>query len=184
MKRFSFVVGILAMAMGPVCAVGQGADQGSTKAASEPEHYYRLNFTLEEMNDAGKVANSRSYFATIVTGRGATQQIRTGSRIPIATGTHDGSTQFQYVDVGVSVDVRQVKEVGDKLGFSLTAEVSSLAPQANAMTGTVGNDPVIRQNKWDSAVLIPIGKPTVVFSSDDLDDKGKLQVELTATRVE
>jgi hypothetical protein len=33
-------------------------------------------------------------------------------------------------------------------------------------------------------VLIPIGKPTVVFSSDDLGDKGKLQVELTATRVE
>jgi hypothetical protein len=62
--------------------------------------------------------------------------------------------------------------------------VSSLAPQANATAGTVGNDPVIRQNKWDSTVLIPIGKPTVVFSSDDLDDRGKLQVELTATRME
>jgi len=184
MKKFVFVVVVLAVAAAPACLWAQEAAQTSIQAVKEPEHYYRLNFTLEEMNDAGKVANSRSYFATIVTGRGATQQIRTGSRIPIATGTHDGSTQFQYVDVGVSVDVRQVKEVGDKLGFSLTAEVSSLAPQANATAGTVGNDPVIRQNKWDSTVLIPIGKPTVVFSSDDLDDRGKLQVELTATRME
>ncbi len=45
-------------------------------------------------------------------------------------------------------------------------------------------EPVIRQNVWDSTVLVPIGKPTVVFSSDDLDSKGKMQVEVTATRVE
>jgi hypothetical protein len=43
---------------------------------------------------------------------------------------------------------------------------------------------VIRQNKWDSSVLIPVGKPTLVFSADDLDSKGKMQVELTATKVE
>lgn len=184
MRKFALVVAVFAVAVAPACLFAQGAAQSSTQEVKEPEHYYKLNFTLEELNDAGKVANSRSYIATIVTGRGGAQQIRTGSRIPIATGTENGSTQFQYVDVGVSVDVRQVKEVGDKLGFSLSAEVSSLAPQANATTGTVGNDPVIRQNRWDSTVLIPIGKPTVVFSADDLDDKGKLQVELTATRVE
>jgi hypothetical protein len=33
-------------------------------------------------------------------------------------------------------------------------------------------------------VLISIGKPTVVFSSDDLDSKGKMQVEVTAAKVE
>jgi len=28
--------------------------------------------------------------------------------------------------------------------------------------------------------VIPVDKPTLVFSADDLDDKGKMQVELTA----
>ena len=184
MRKFVFVVAVFAVVVAPACLFAQAAAQSSTPAVKEPEHYYKLNFTLEELNDAGKVANSRNYVATIVTGRGGPQEIRTGSKVPIATGTQNGSTQFQYVDVGVSVDVRQVKEIGDKLGFYLTAEVSSLAPQASTSTSTAGNDPIIRQNKWDSSVLIPIGKPTVVFSSDDLDDKGKLQVELTATRVD
>jgi hypothetical protein len=29
-----------------------------------------------------------------------------------------------------------------------------------------------------------VGKPTLVFSADDLDSKGKMQVVVTATKVE
>jgi hypothetical protein len=32
-------------------------------------------------------------------------------------------------------------------------------------------------------VLIPLNRLTVIFSSDDLSSKGKLQLELTATPV-
>jgi hypothetical protein len=70
------------------------------------------------------------------------------------------------------------------------AEKANVAPGSNermiarqAEVAGIG-EPVIRQNSWDSTVAIPIGKPTVVGSSDDLDSKGKLQVEVTATRVE
>jgi hypothetical protein len=34
---------------------------------------------------------------------------------------------------------------------------------------------------WDAPVLIPIGKPTVVFSSDALESKGGMQLVVTAT---
>jgi hypothetical protein len=43
--------------------------------------------------------------------------------------------------------------------------------------------PVTRQNQWRSAVVIPVKKPTVVFSSDDVSSKRQLQLELTATPV-
>jgi len=152
--------------------------------ANPPEHYYKLNLTVEEVNDAGKVDNTRSYIATVATGRGGGQQIRTGSRVPIATGTSSGSTQFQYIDVGMNFDVHQVKEIGDKLSFTLTAELTSLGQEQHPVVGLPVGDPVIRQNKWDSSVLIPIGKSTVVYSADDLDSKGKMQVEVTATRVD
>lgn len=177
-----------AVAVGLLVSPGlraQDSAKASTSEANPPEHFYRLIFTLDEINDAGKVDNSRSYIATIVTGRpGGQQRIRTGSRIPIATGTAGGSTQFQYLDLGVNFDVRQVKEVGDKVSFNLSAEVSSLAQEQHLVAGSPVGDPVIRQNRWDSVVLIPVGKPTVVFSADDLDSKGKMQVELTATRME
>ena len=174
-------MGVAAMAMVLAAAGVRAQDTAKEAAPASPEHYYRLNFTVEEVNDAGKVENTRSYIATVATGHGGGQQIRTGSKIPIATGTSGGqATQFQYVDVGVNFDVRQVKEMGDRLTFTLTADVSSVAQDQHSPLG----EPVIRQNKWDSSVLIPVGKPTVVFSADDLDSKGKMQVELTAVKVE
>jgi hypothetical protein len=44
--------------------------------------------------------------------------------------------------------------------------------------------PVIRANRWSANVMVPITKPSIIFSSDNLQDKGKLQVELTATRID
>lgn len=158
-------------------------DKSAPEPHKSPGHFYKLNLAVEEADGAGKVTNTRSYVATIeALGDGAPpQEIRTGSKIPIATGADHGTTQFQYLDLGVNFDVRKVEEVGDKVSFSLTAEVSSLSQQP----GSVGpGDPVIRQNKWSSNVLIPLNKPTVVFSADDLEDKGKMQVELTATRID
>jgi hypothetical protein len=182
MKKLTMLIAGLVFCALPALMVAQDSGQNS---AEKPEaKFYKLNFTLEELNDAGRVVNSRAYVATIVTGPGSSQQIRTGSRVPIATGAQNGSTQFQYVDVGVNFDVRQVKELGDKLGFYLVAEISSLAPQPSGAPPTIAADPIIRQNKWDSMVTIPVGKPTVVFSADNLEDKGKMQVELTATRIE
>ena len=147
-----------------------------------PAHYYKLTFTVEETNDSGQALNARSYVATVQTGSNM-QQIRTGSRVPVITGATQtpGTTQFTYIDVGVNVDVHDVQETSDRLAMKVSADVSSVADQEN-----IGNmkEPVIRSNRWDSAVLIPIGKSTVVFSADDLNDKGKMQVELTATRID
>ncbi len=91
------------------------------------------------------------------------------------------NTQFQYIDLGVDLDVRNVKEHADQLSFRLRANISSIARQTEI--GGIG-EPVIRQNNWDSYMIIPIGKPTVVYSADDLDSKGKMQIEVTATKVE
>lgn len=157
-------------------------------AAATPQRFYRLHFAVAELDAQGKVTNTRSYEETIAAGGQPVgdQQIKTGSRVPIATGSsgnpaNPGNTQFQYIDLGVNLDVRDANEHGNMLGFRLKVEISSVARQAEI--AGVG-EPVIRQNVWDSIVLIPVGKSTLVFSSDDLDSKGKMQVEVTATHVE
>ncbi len=90
------------------------------------------------------------------------------------------NTQFQYVDVGVNFDIDGVHEIDSKLSLRLKAEVSSVASKDDSPQ----HQPVIRQNSWRAPVLVPIGKPTVVFRSDSLDSKGAMQVTLTASRIQ
>lgn len=85
------------------------------------------------------------------------------------------------MDVGVNIDRWRTQEIGRQLSINLTADVSSIATPTDP---SLHDPPVIRQNKWQGTVLIPIGKPTVVFTSDSLDSKGGMQVVVTATQIE
>ena len=158
----------------------------TAKAPEPPAHYYHLELVVQELGADGKATNSRSYTTTVSTdSREAQASIRTGSRIPIATGSYSSggdnkplvNTQFQYIDVGVNIDARRTHEIGRELSIDLTADVSSLA----SATDPALHQPVVRQNKWQAVVLIPVGKPTVVFTSDALDNKGSMQLTVTAT---
>jgi hypothetical protein len=147
--------------------------QEPAKTSEVPAHFYHLDFVVQEMGADGKVTNTRSYTATVSTDiRDRGTSIRTNSRIPVPSGA-----QFQYVDVGVNIDARNVRELGRQLSLDLVADVSSVA----ATNDPNLHQPVIRQNKWQAGVLIPIGKATVVFTSDALDSKGSMQVVVTAT---
>jgi hypothetical protein len=156
------------------------------KAPQMPVHFYHLDFVVQEMGADGKPANSRSYTATVSTdSHDHGTSIRTGSKIPIATGSSGSgpalvNTQWQYIDVGVNLDVRNTHEIGRQLSLDLVAEVTSVGSTTDASL----HQPVIRQNKWQASVLIPIGKATVVFTSDSLDNKGSMQVVATATALQ
>jgi hypothetical protein len=149
-------------------------------------HYYHLEFVVQELGTDGKPVNSRAYSTTVATNSIETSVIRTNSRVPVATGTvSEGAinsslvnTQFQYQDVGVQIDIRHAHEIDRLLTLNLTADVRSIG--GTAILGAT-HEPITRQNRWESWVLIPIGKATVVFNSDDLDSKGSMQMVVTAT---
>jgi hypothetical protein len=83
-----------------------------------------------------------------------------------------------YVDVGVNIDCRALKEIQNQLALAVTSEISSAAAES-ASSGP----PLIRNARWNSDVIVQIGKPTVIFSSDDPTTKRQLQLELTATPI-
>ena len=156
--------------------------QDAAKAAVPPVHYYHLDFVIEELGSDGKPVNSRSYSTTVATGPHGGMSIRTGSRIPVATGSTSANgktetTQFQYVDVGVNFDVEEVHEVGSQLSINLTTDLTGLGEPVDPTT----HQPIVRQNRWRAPVLIPIGKPSVAFKADSLDSKGGTRVVVTAT---
>jgi hypothetical protein len=156
--------------------------QDSAKPATPPIHYYHLDFQIEELGADGKPVNSRTYSTSVSTDNHGNMSIRVGSKIPISTGStfNDGktvSTQFNYQDVGVDIDVLETHDVGRLIALNLTADVSGLAQASDANI----RQPVIRQNRWHATVLIPVGKPTVIFTSDSIDSKGSTRVVVTAT---
>lgn len=170
-----------------VVAFGQETPKASEapKAVEPAAHYYRLDFSIQEVGADGKPTNSRAYTATVSTEAHSEATIRVGSRVPIVTGGYQDNTadkrlnmQFQYLDVGVNIYVGSARDVGRLLSLDLKAEVSTLAGTSD-LSGTA--EPIIRQNYWRSAVLIPIGKPTAVFTSDALENKSAMQVVVTAT---
>lgn len=154
--------------------------QAATVAPAGPVHYYHFDFVVEDLDSTGKVVNSRSYSTMVDTEPHYLTSLRAGSRIPVITGTVAGNTQYQYVDLGVELDVRDVHEIGRQLAFDLTANLSGESSPSDANF----HEPVIRENKWASRILIPIGKRTVVFTSDSLDSKGSTRVVVTATPIE
>ena len=163
-----------------------GASNREEAARQLPEHFYNVNFVLEELDAARKPVNSRSFATTLSTGGSRLGTIVVGSKIPIVTGTPESAkggsydTQFQYIDIGVKITTQEVREDGNGLRFTLKVEASSLA--APEVVGGV-SEPVIRQNVWDAPVLVPTSKPTVVFNSDDLDNKGSMRLVVTATPI-
>ena len=190
MRKITILCSLLLLI--PAFAPGAGAQEKTDKApaaaaSAQPVHYYHFDFVVENLDAAGKVVNSRSYTTTVDTEPHYLTSIRTGSRVPIITGSITKGTpmnEFQYVDLGVKLDVRDVHEVGRQLAFDLTAILSGVASPAQSADPKLDHEhPVISQNTWESRVLVPIGKRTVVFTSDSLDSKGSTRVVVTVTPV-
>lgn len=151
-------------------------------ATPAPAHYYSIHYVLEELDSAGKPVNSRSFTTMVSNGGRRPSTFVVGSRFPIITSTpKNGATEIQYIDVGIKMTATDIHEDGSDLAFDLSVENSSTAAPVT-LAGVP--EPVLRQNVWNGDVLLPIGKPTIVFKSDSLDSKGSMQLLVTATKID
>jgi hypothetical protein len=148
---------------------GQASPPGDSKPA---EKFYRLDFVVQEV-EGGKAVNERRYF--VIASTESKAYLRTGNRVAYAYGGG-----VNYLDIGVNVDCDRLREVGNELSLLLSAEVSSIAPPTEGVTNA---PPVVRQNRWNSKIILPLRKPAVIFASDDLNSKRRMQLELTATPI-
>jgi hypothetical protein len=161
----------ITLALGAVLFAPPAAPQNEPKP--EPK-FFTLNFVVKEV-EAGKTVNTRSFSMPVATTQG-NQMLRAGGRIPISM----GGTQFQFYDIGVNIDCRAVREVGPNLMMNVSADISSIAPPPES----VPNQPTVRTNRWNSEVSVPLKKPVIIFSSDDLASKRTMQLEVTATPIQ
>jgi len=143
--------------------------------SADPARFYKLDFVVKEL-DGGKPVNSRMFSAMLglqTPGRdNSPAVIRAGGRVPVPNGTG-----FNFIDLGVNIDVRDLRDVQGDLSMYVSADISSM------LQDNPGAQPIIRQNKWSGIVLVTPKKPTILFASDDLSSKHQLQLEVVATPV-
>lgn len=147
--------------------------------SAEPAKFYKLEFVVKEA-DAAKVLSAHSF--TMIAETKGTNALRTGARVPIATGAGGGvsplvNAHYSYLDVGVNIDCRNMKESAGGLSMEVTADISRVPAESN------GLPPVVHQNRWAAGVVVPLQKSTVLFASDDMTTQHQMRLELTATPV-
>jgi hypothetical protein len=183
MKR-TLVRAVLVFAAISVCAAQdqpkkqESAAKESAQAAKEQTRSaYRLDFKIYEL-EGGKRTNERAYTST-ATVWGSWTNLRTGTRVPVVT----AADKSQYIDVGVRLECRLSEQTG-RLFANVRMEISSFAMPEQGSDAHGSGMPVLRNANGEIETQITAGKPQIVFSVDDVNSKKKMQVELTATKVE
>jgi hypothetical protein len=178
---------LLAALAGPAISLAQDDQKPKEEAkpagsrSAEPIHFYRLTLIVQEVDANGKPFNSRSFVTTISTDRNISPgRIRSSASVPYPTQTVTDATsgkehavQIEYMKTGINFDLRNVQELGHQVSFFIDADISSPIPYEGPI---ISNRYVTHSNQWNAPVIVPIGKPTVILSSDALDSKGALQV--------
>jgi hypothetical protein len=88
------------------------------------------------------------------------------------------------MDVDASIERAADSGVAPDSGVALITvlDVSRVAAEKPEQ-GRSFLPPVIRSTKLQIRTIVPLGKPTLLTSADEVDGTGKLQVEATATKV-
>jgi type II secretory pathway component GspD/PulD (secretin) len=134
------------------------------KELDRPKRTYRLTYTLTEV-DGGKRVGTQHYTMIVVAGQRTV--LKQGSRVPVVTGTYDAGkasaqTQFQYVDIGMNFDATLDEFVN---GVRLRTNVEQLSV-AEEKSGTLPQDPIIRQTSLQGSSFLTPGKPLILGSVD------------------
>jgi hypothetical protein len=186
-RTIALFVAVISIGMACGLCPARAQDESKTDTSKgqpakvQPVQPYRLDFSFNEVAD-GKNVNTRHYSMDLTAND--TNEIKIGTRVPVATGTNSpslpGATQFQYLDIGTNIWA-QLREHGDELMLTVRSDVSNL--DTNSVAGPAGGNPVIRQIKISGTTLLVTGKPIVIGSMDDPNSKRQFQLEVTATKL-
>jgi hypothetical protein len=175
--RKIIAVSLLALTM----AVFSGVKLAQAQDDQKPVHAYRLDFSLNELEGEKKI-NSRHYSMNLNV-PGDRQEIRIGTRVPVATGSYPATassgstvspvinTQFQYLDIGTRISC-SLKEHGDELELHSESEISNIDDEPVRDKYGV-SDPVIRQIKISGSTVVVPGKTIAIGSADDPTSSSK-----------
>jgi hypothetical protein len=149
---------------------------------------YQVKFSIRDASDAA-AKSTRNYSLITAANRKAT--FRVGDRIPLATAAFQPgpsgstpvvSTQFQYLDIGVSIECI-IADIGGKVGMHGNIDLSTIEHH-DSKGAAVNPNPTVGQTRLELDTAVALGNPTIVASIDDPVNMRKLEVEATVTKMD
>ena len=187
MKGFTRILFILALT-GTVLAQQPAKDTADQPAKKEvlagregmTENFFKLAFVMYELDD-GKRTNQRDY---MMIGRTDNQpsSIRVSTRVPVYT----EEKKMTYVDAGLTIRCSLKEQMDRRVQFHCDIEISNFVrPEQIASSGNAGPAaPVLRTTRTESWALLTLGKPTALATVDDINSAKRMQIEVTATKID
>jgi len=148
----------------------QDADKLGASQTAQPEQAFLLTLTLK-VTDHDKLITDQTY--SLAANERHAPSVRDGDRYPITTETDGGKTQFQYVDVGTNIDIRDLRFLGSSLAMTINVENSSAIPDP-VLKGT----PIIRNTRYAVSPVVPLGKQITIYSSNDPASGHKVEIQI------
>ena len=190
MKIFTKVILVLALASS--LAAQQPAKDTSDQPAKVlagaegvTGNFFKLAFVMYELDD-GKRTNQRDY--TMI-GRtdNTPSSIRVATKIPIYTEVKGNDKAYSYIDAGLTIRCSMKEQVDRRLQFHCDIEMSGFV-RPQQIAGAIGQAgpeaPVIRTTRTESWALLTLGKPANLTTVDDINSAKRMQIEVTATKVD
>jgi hypothetical protein len=174
-----------------LAAVTLAAQQENAKTTQEPAEKssipkrmsaptYKLAFSIFELQE-GKKINQRDYSLLVEADDRSGNKLKIGTKVPIDA----GNGQVTYADVGLELECSVAETVNNKLSLRVDLGVSNFAvPEQNADPRTAGSRPVLRAVTQRVRAVVTAGKPQIITSMDDVNSTKRLQVEVTATKMD
>jgi hypothetical protein len=163
------------------------ADQpAATKASTESRdpaptlNFFKLAFVMYELED-GKRTNQRDYMMIGKTNNQAASSVRIETRVPIYT---EEGKKMTYVDAGLTLRCNLMEQADHKLQANCDIEISGFINRSSPEQLANNGAPVLRTTRVSSWALLTLGKSTVIATVDDINSTKRMQVELTATKVD
>ncbi len=102
---------------------------------------------------------------------GQESQVRIGERLPVATGSYQAgvataitsslvNTQFQYLDIGVNIDMKPTVHYDRDVSMKLRIEISSEGANSGLASGI--NEPIINQQISEQTIRVREGEATIL----------------------
>lgn len=143
----------------------------------KPKKTYRLTYTLIDL-DGTKRLGDQHYSMVLVPGQRAV--LKQGNKIPVVTGTdfkNPGNSQAQitYLDIGMSFDAT-LDDSPNSLRLKTKVEQSSVLEDHS---GTVAQDPVVRQSVFEGSAILTPGKPLTIGTLDIAGTTRRIEIQTT-----
>jgi hypothetical protein len=157
----------------------EGAGKTNPASGQPARTAYKLEYKIYELED-GKRVNQRDFTSLAsASEHGPSSMLRIGTRVPVSS----PGEKPNYLDVGFSV-VSQLTDQGGKLAASIRLEMTSFALPEQSAEPRSSSMPVLRNTNFNVETVLTPGKPQLIASVDDVNSKKRMQVEVTAIRID